>query len=585
MGRILRIGVDTVTNYTLLATSAYDAGNPAATTSPWPNSAAMDQPFTQASPTEVSAQGALVTFSRFPDSYSGAQVKLHPTYDVSTSENPFFEMWVHDSVALTWTLRASIQLSNPFVGIASGARKVLDFTFFPFLRHIDMVWLTLNPGVIGAPTVQFDAIQLFGQCEGALRSGSGPGGIQYTCDPSKADPTAIPPIVYTGFKVIYSSTPPFITHVPCDDFAGDPGCAFPDLCNPASIAVYRECLRGIGDGGTSLNNFDGWFTLNNALITSNCNGNTNTALPDPPPVKAPKLPPVDFCDPTSIDAHRAAIAGDADLLASFNALIDALTEAGYFTLVCPPDDPPATYVDPVTLQPAADPVDQPVRPFHAGPGGDPAPNPPKQDSVPPKHINAPNQFVTEKIFFIFGGAAAQANFEASLPGNYSAEIQRMYAMREPNTFEALRTLAIANPPSEPYQQTFTVTHLPGGVGADVSLRVFDLGIQGITHNGFQTVRIADNVNGPVLTNEAEVFATSFGTQAPLSGTGTGFRFINHTNPVVQTFTIKELFLPDSSMTGPQGSVISGYAFRFLLHPPPGQTTLADITFVDNGFTP
>ena len=378
MGRILRIGVDTVTNYTLLATSAYDAGNPAATTSPWPNSAAMDQPFTQASPTEVSAQGALVTFSRFPDSYSGAQVKLHPTYDVSTSENPFFEMWVHDSVTLTWTLRGSIQLSNPFVGIASGARKVLDFTFFPFLRHIDKVWLTMNPGLIGAPTLKFDAIQLFGQCEGALRKGGGPGGPIFTCDPTKQNLKSTPIVIYTGFKEVYSSTPPFKALVPCDDFASDPGCAFPDLCNPQSVAIYRECLRAIGDGGTSLNNFDGWFTLNNALITSNCAGVTDTQLPDPPATKVPKLPPVDFCDQTSIDAHRALIAGDADLLANFNNLIDALTEAGFFTLVCPPDDPPATYVDPMTLQPAADPPDQPVRPFGAGPGGDPPPNPPGQ---------------------------------------------------------------------------------------------------------------------------------------------------------------------------------------------------------------
>jgi len=476
VGRILRIGVDTVTNYTLLATSAYDAGNPAATTSPWPNSAAMDQLFTQASPTEVSAQGALVTFSRFPDSYSGAQVKLHPTYDVSTNENPFFEMWVHDSVALTWTLRASIQLSNPFVGIASGARKVLDFTFFPFLRHIDMVWLTLNPGVVGAPTVQFDAIQLFGQCEGALRSGSGPGGIQYTCDPSKADPTAIPPIVYTGFKVIYSSTPPFITHVPCDDFAGDPGCAFPDLCNPASIAVYRECLRGIGDGGTSLNNFDGWFTLNNALITSNCNGNTNTALPDPPPVKAPKLPPVDFCDPTSIDAHRAAIAGDADLLASFNALIDTLTEAGFFTLVCPPADPPATYVDPVTLQPAADPTDQPVRPFHAGPGGDPAPNPPVQKSVPPKAPGTGGGGQQEFIAFFFPG---NITYNIPVPGSTPQQLLEFLVNSGPPELLAAWNARdqIVNVPNftfpTPRRVQLTFTGLVSGTVVGVRVMQFD----------------------------------------------------------------------------------------------------------------
>src|SRR5262245_8407253 len=109
MGRILRVGTDTTINYTLLETSAYNAGDPAATTAAWPDTAAMDQLFDQASPTVVmDAQGALVTFSRFPDRFLGAMIKVAANYDRDTGENPAIEMWTHDSESDEWTRRRRV---------------------------------------------------------------------------------------------------------------------------------------------------------------------------------------------------------------------------------------------------------------------------------------------------------------------------------------------------------------------------------------------------------------------------------------------------------------------------------------------
>lgn len=358
MGRILRIGNDTLTNYSFLQTSAYNASLPAATTSPWPDDAAMDQAFTQPSPVEVTAQGVLITFNRLPDTFDGAMVKLEPTYDSSTGEDPFFEMWIHDPTN-GWVLRSSIELSNPFNGIVSGQRKILDLTFFPFLPAIDMVWLTMNPGSIGTPSLNFLAIKLFGQCTGTLRDPAG-GGLPDTCNPDSQ--------FYTGFRMLADGT-----FVDCASVNDPPPFSLPtpDLCNPASVASYREVLRGLDDGGTSLNEFDGWFTLNQTLIESNCAGNTNTDPPTQPIPPLPTLPTLDLCNQDSIDAFRAAIAGDADQLAAFNSFIDSLTAAGYFDLVCPADDPPTVYVDPITQQPAPDPNVTPLLPFSGGPGGEP----------------------------------------------------------------------------------------------------------------------------------------------------------------------------------------------------------------------
>lgn len=374
MGKILRIGNDTVTNYSLQATSAYDENAPAATTSPWPDSAAMDQAFDQPNPVEITEEGVLVTFDRTPFAFEGAIVKIRPLYNTSIGEDPFFELWTHDSITTNWTKRRRIELSNLFVGVASDQRKVVDFTFFPFLSNVDMVWITMDPGTVGAPTMRWDAIHLFGQCERNLRVPHPTPGDDDPCDPNSP--------FYTGFKEDGTPCKPTGDCPLPPEFCVTPPAV--DVCNPASIATYEEYLRGIG-GGT-LEAFQAWYDLNAASIASTCAG--NEPVPETPPMPEPPLPPLpplDLCDQDSIDAFRAAVAGDAEQLATFDAFIDQLTDDGYFDLVCPPPDPPEVPIDPKTLEPEPDPdpPDTPIRPFGDGPGGQPPPtNPPRAPGGP-----------------------------------------------------------------------------------------------------------------------------------------------------------------------------------------------------------
>lgn len=359
MGRILRVGANDQVNYVLQATSNYDADNPAATTFTWPNSALMDQAFDEPSPDEIESEGVLVNFSRFPYAFEGAMVKIRPTYDADT-ENPFFEEWTHDSVEDEWTLRRRIQLSNLFVGVESGERKIIDFTFFPFLQNVDKVWLTMT-ATSGSPTNRFIAVHLFGQCKNTLviPRRPFPGGAETPClkHPDGLDQDGNPCLV-PGADC--SQFPEFCRPIPDVD-----------LCNPASVAVYQEALRSIPG---ALEQFESWYSANATLIAQACAG---VDFPNPPPTPPspplPPLPPLDLCDEDSIDAFRAAIAGDAEQVAAFDDFLDGLDEAGYFDLTCPPPEPPEQYVDPETQAPAEDPLTDDNTPFASGPGGQPAP--------------------------------------------------------------------------------------------------------------------------------------------------------------------------------------------------------------------
>lgn len=358
MGRILRTGTDTVINYSFLETSAYDEDNPAATTSPWDDSDAMDQLFDQANPDAViDAQGALVTFERFPYAFYGAMVKVAANYDTSAGENPALELWVHDSVEDTWTKLRRILFANIFTGSPDGERKVFDLTFFFLLLNIDKVWITMDPGSTGSPTMDWYSIQLFGQCETGLQN---PTGGSY--DPC-ADPTDP---FYPGDDVCSGN--PWTS--------GPKPCAAPDYCNETSVQDYRECLRATVPAFLPI--FDAWLDVNRTTIELFCSGNApfppNEPLPPPP--NSPPLPPLDLCDQDSIDAFRAALAGDAEHVAQFDAYIDSLEENGFFALVCPEPDPDEIPIDPETLEPSPDPENVPS-PFGSGPGGVPQiPRPP-----------------------------------------------------------------------------------------------------------------------------------------------------------------------------------------------------------------
>lgn len=422
MGRILRIGTDALPNYSFLKTSAYDALAPAATTAAWSDSLAMDQPFDQPDPTTVAAEGVLVVFERLPDVFLGALVKLEPTYDISIGENPVLEMWTHDIDAAAWTIRSRIVLSNIFEGIPTGTRKLLDFTLASWLRNVDQVWLTMAPGATGSPTLSFVLVQLFGKCEGALPKGKDP-----------EDPCADPnDPLYTGLDDEGNPCPgtepfPVPTDTLCIGF-DTPGCL--DICNLNHVAEYAEWASTI-PGYREV--FDAWYNTYAPLISLACNavGDPDDVPPQPPLPPAPP-PALDLCDQDSIDAFRAFYAGDAELLANFDAYIDSLTADGFFDFTCPVEEPPEEYIDPVTLLPADEPTGDPTGPFGRGPGGEIPPMPPPDEGGGGGGGSEPIQ---EYIVFMFnssssiGAQTEQEYFESNM-GVYPLEIQDAWARRD-----------------------------------------------------------------------------------------------------------------------------------------------------------
>lgn len=414
MGKILRIGGDGQPNYNLLETSDYDAENPAATTSAWSDSLATEQEFNQLPFVEVSAQGALVTFTRFPDAFLGAMVKIQPTYDTSIGENPAFEMWTHESGG-DWTLRRRILLANVFVGIPSGSYGVLDLTFFPYLRNVDQVWLTLSPGDTGAPTVDFVSIHLFGLCEGAIRHPPGRGSGDPCADPT--DP------FYTGFDD---------NGDPCPGTTfGPPASPTPtlDVCNPESIDTFREFAYTIPGFGEV---FDAWLETNEQAIADYCAGiDVDPPVAPTPPGSPPALPPLDLCDETSIEAFRAAVSGDAARLAQFEDFLDQNEADGFFDLVCQEPEPEEQYIDPETLEPDDDPTGNAPEPFGGGPGGQPVPAPPEQDRGPARSTPAQYSTTLQRHFFFFYAEADRDAFLANAEADEDASIQE--AILDPRT--------------------------------------------------------------------------------------------------------------------------------------------------------
>lgn len=170
MGKLLRVGVDTTVNYLLEETGDYNEVNPAATNGAWLPQDDMDQSFSVSLATAVThvGQGALVNFQRMALFNDGVKVKIKPTYDQSAGEDPYFEVWTHDEVSTVWTRRRKIQLKNLFVGVESGQAKIFDLPFGVGLANVDNIWITMNPGAVGTPTMDFLAIQIFGRCSATI---------------------------------------------------------------------------------------------------------------------------------------------------------------------------------------------------------------------------------------------------------------------------------------------------------------------------------------------------------------------------------------------------------------------------------
>lgn len=249
LGRIRRISADVgnPTNYTVTATSAYDADAPAATAATWgtdADRAALDQSVTIPVPpaAEIEHEGALVTFDRLPFLFTSAVVKIRPTYDFDAGENPFLELWTHDASEDAWTRRRSVQLASGFVGVPSGQAKFFELFLAVPLEDVDAVWVTMAPGVTGTPVMRFVALHVFGQCQlEPTTSGSCEDDPTIDClDPE--DPTLNPPS---------NPNAPFPTPnwpgVPPDAGGPVPPSAPPpfptvDLCDPAALEALKAQL-------------------------------------------------------------------------------------------------------------------------------------------------------------------------------------------------------------------------------------------------------------------------------------------------------------------------------------------------------
>jgi hypothetical protein len=329
-GRIRRISLDalTPTNYTLQETSSYNALDPAGTVSSWgstPDVEAMDLSFSTpfAELTPLTKQGVLITFERTLSYFSAVSVKVKPTYDTEAGEDPYFEMWVFTDA---WVLAYSRQFASPFSdGIPTGRRRYMDFTLSSDLAGVSKVWVTMNPGNEGAPSLDWLCIHVFGKCTN----------VPVTPGDCADDPTV------DCIPEQRCETNPLLCEVPildCEDI--DPT---GELCNDPPYDWPGPPKTG----------------------------------PDPivPRTLPPEFPLIDLCDPAAIASYKTLLTPDQ--LAFFEELLGAMELPCLDDIGDPPvrqPDPVApinldpttlgpllprqpveVYTDPKTLQPANDP--------------------------------------------------------------------------------------------------------------------------------------------------------------------------------------------------------------------------------------
>jgi hypothetical protein len=329
LGRIKRIGTDTVTNYSLLATASYDSAHPAATTSALSDASLLDQSVLNpvSAPTETTKEGILLTFARFPAYFTGIVTKVRPTYTDTTTA---IELWTHNSQDNIWTLRRKIAFANPFAGTPTDTVKVFDLRLAAPIPQVDKVWVTMAPGA--TPTMRFEALHCFGRCHLNIE-------IPGSCN----DDPAIDCINPTPCEEDVDS---------CLVAPAVPG-AIPDDGPPPTVLDCHD----FGPHACDIPPFD-W---------------PRAGRPDPfggpGPSDPPAFPIVDLCDPVALAAFEASLTPEQ--LDYFQALLDAAE----LPCLAPSSDPSQpneipdkapiepvssrqpteVYVDPVTLQAAQDP--------------------------------------------------------------------------------------------------------------------------------------------------------------------------------------------------------------------------------------
>jgi len=307
--RIRRVGLDSGDNYTLQQTVDYDVDNPAATAASWGTAAQvglMDQDFEQTG--ELEREGALLTFLRFPAFFSGALVKLRPSY--AALDVPFLELWTRSTATLEWARRRRFALNSLFTGVRSGERKVFDLFLTTDLRDVGAVWITMDPGAVGTPVNRFIAIHLFGECNPDVTpqdpcevdpdncldppaclvhpEGVDENGVPCFTDPINPEPDPLPPVV---------------------EFPGPPPI---DLCDEAAVAAFEATLTP--------EQLAHWHELIET-VELDCSDDDEC---DHPP-----------CDDPGADINPCGV--------------------GTTSPPCLPEQPQETYIDPITGEPACDP--------------------------------------------------------------------------------------------------------------------------------------------------------------------------------------------------------------------------------------
>lgn len=498
--RIRRIGgVGATVNYTLQATSAYDEADPAGTAATWTTPANMDQALT-ATANAATYQGGLITFALFPDVFEGVRVKVKPTYDTGAGEVPSLELWTRDSVTAAWTKRRSIPLYDPFRGVVTTKARTFSLFLANQLRNVDAVWVTMAPGAVGTPSMQWLAIQCLGHCDlTPVTPGSCEDDLTVDC----IEPSA------------------------CELNPFDPRCVVPTLT--CADLGYEEDE----DGNCIIPGPDVSFP-------NDPTGSTPVPRWNPPP-----FPTIDLCDPAAVAGFKSLLTADQlsyfeELLAGVElpcldgpvtAPINGNTTNPLVPII--PSQPIEVYVDPTTLVHAPDPRNEDDSDI---------------DDDEPNVFDAPSGAPLEYIGFFFSGgtptgdgsSAPVGTAEAFFATRFTGELLTAYDdVINPQDLDN----NYGNITTEPSSSNKTKLHFHfhgASAGTVVNVRIVTFGIAGsitgvpIAHY----LAYGDDVDGDGIhtlrVTAINVGAGVFATQNPVAG-ASYFRF-NRPDPLGANIT-------------------------------------------------
>lgn len=380
--RIRRVSLDAGNpeNYTLFVTSAYDELDPAATTAPFGDDdvdvLAMDTALSVPVPPAIAieAQGVVVQFEREPFRFDGVAVKVRAEYDFGAGENPALELWTQQAGSNVWTLRRRLPFAS-LSGAPDGRWKIFDLNNFGLsapLSNVVRVWVTMNPGTVGTPSLEFAMVHCFGRCRlRSIQDGS-----------CYDDPTT--DCLGAGDCEDDTETcldPP----LDCEDFA-------PEVCD---LPPFDWPKTPPSDGGPT------------------------------PPSEPPEFPTIDLCDEAELTEFKSQLTPEQ--LTFFEELLEQSQ------LPClDPEDRSPNPIAPINADPDMNhilprqPIEVYIDPTTGEPGADPRGN--GAGDTDPSYATPVSRFV-----FFFFSAQDQTDFVANLVLQ-SADVQAAWAQPTKQVF-------------------------------------------------------------------------------------------------------------------------------------------------------